>query len=248
MRRVLARSYGAGRQGRVWDRRAAQWSQGTLPGLAKVIAAVVGEAGSVTGCSVVDLGCGPGEVGLTLVRAGATLLAVDFSQNMIALLKERVIRDRLTGVATLVCAIEDLALPERSVDLVVSSYALHHLRDKDKERVVARAARWLRPGGRLIVGDMMFGRGMERRDRAIIGGKVIALARRGPPGWWRIVKNGWRFLTRTQERPVSMRRWEEIFGAAGLIEVRAYPVVAEAAVVSGRVQEAGPPVAVELER
>jgi ubiquinone/menaquinone biosynthesis C-methylase UbiE len=43
--------------------------------------------------------------------------------------------------------IEEFTLPASSVDLVVSSYALHHLRDPDKARLVAAAAGWLRPAG-----------------------------------------------------------------------------------------------------
>ena len=36
---------------------------------------------------------------------------------------------------------------------------------------------------------MMFGRGGSRRDRDILRQKVIALAAKGPGGWWRIAKN-----------------------------------------------------------
>src|SRR5207244_2896459 len=62
-------------------------------------------------------------------------------------------------------------------DLVVSNYALHHLTDDDKVALVARASRWLRPGGRLVVADMMFGRGASERDRAIIRHKPGGLGR-----------------------------------------------------------------------
>ena len=55
--------------------------------------------------------------------------------------------------------VEELVLPAGSVDLVVSSYALHHLRDADKARLISAASGWLRPGGRLIIADMMLGRG-----------------------------------------------------------------------------------------
>lgn len=40
----------------------------------------------------------------------------------------------VANVTGLVSAIEDLDLPEGSVDLVVSNYAMHHLRNHDKER------------------------------------------------------------------------------------------------------------------
>jgi SAM-dependent methyltransferase len=115
----------------------------------------------------------------------------------------------------------------------VSNYALHHLRDADKRDLVAAVAEWLRPGGKFVVGDMMFGRGGTARDRTVIASKVLALARRGPAGWWRVAKNLVRFGLRLQERPVTMDRWQRYFEAAGLTAVRAFPVVAEAAVVVG---------------
>jgi hypothetical protein len=57
--------------------------------------------------------------------------------------------------------------------------------------------------------------------------------RKGPGGWWRIVKNGARYVLRTQERPVSMAAWVAMFEAAGFEGVKAVPVVNEAAVVLG---------------
>lgn len=53
---------------------------------------------------------------------------------------------------------------------------LSRLPDADKRALTARAARWLCPGGRLVIADMMFGRGGSRRDRAILRQKVAALA------------------------------------------------------------------------
>jgi SAM-dependent methyltransferase len=119
-------------------------------------------------------------------------------------------------------------------DLVVSSYALHHLVDRDKQIFVEQAARWLRPGGKLVIGDMMFGRGVTSGDRAILASKVRIMLGRGPGGWWRIAKNAWRFLSRTSERPISMEAWTELLSDAGLMEVTGHRLVAEAAVVSGR--------------
>jgi hypothetical protein len=59
------------------------------------------------------------------------------------------------------------------------------------------------------------------------------LVRKGPGGWWRIAKNGARYLLRTQERPVSISTWVAVFERAGFEEVKAVPVVNEAAVVLG---------------
>ena len=80
---------------------------------------------------------------------------------------------------------------------------------------------------------MMFGRGGQARDREIIGSKLALLLRKGPGGWWRIVKNGGRFVFRFQERPVSVSAWEAMLDKAGFTEVEGLPVVNEAAVVRG---------------
>jgi ubiquinone/menaquinone biosynthesis C-methylase UbiE len=180
----------------------------------------------------VDLGCGNGQISLPLAQRGAEVLAVDVSPAMITSLQTEAWREgvrTLTGVAV---PIEHLTLPPESVDLVVSSYALHHLRDADKARLVSAVAGWLRPGGRVVFADMMFGRGGSSRDREIIKSKVSALARKGIGGWWRIAKNSFRYLVRVQERPVSVDAWTAMFTAAGFTSITACPVVAEACMVT----------------
>ena len=81
---------------------------------------------------------------------------------------------------------------------------------------------------------MMFGRGGTRQDRAILRSKVGALARKGPGGWWRIVKNAVRFALRIHERPISLRSWHELLLRAGFQVESARIVVSEAGLVVGR--------------
>jgi ubiquinone/menaquinone biosynthesis C-methylase UbiE len=223
------------RQQRFWTRRAASWDHGAgnNPGLVKVVERVLSEADPAPDAFAVDLGCGSGQVTLALAKRCRTVLGVDVSEKMIALLRENALSQGVSNVEGRAVPIERLGLPEGSVDLVVSNYALHHLRDRDKQVAVDEAFKWLRPGGRIVIGDMMFGRGGDARDREIIGSKLSYLLRKGPGGWWRIAKNGGRFVFRFQERPVSMSAWTSMFAKAGLIEIDALPVVNEAAVVRG---------------
>lgn len=224
------------RQQRFWTRRAVSWDHGAAnnPGLVKVVERVLAESEATPSTVAVDLGCGSGQVTLALARRCQNVLGVDVSPKMIALLLDNARAEGLENVTGRAVPIERLGLEDASVDLVVSNYALHHLRDRDKQTAISEAARWLRPGGRLVIGDMMFGRGGDPRDREIIGSKLALLVRKGPGGWWRILKNSGRYLLRFQERPVSMSAWKTMFERAGLVEIRTLPVVNEAAVVAGR--------------
>jgi ubiquinone/menaquinone biosynthesis C-methylase UbiE len=223
------------RQQRFWTRQAVSWDHGAgnNPGLVKVVATVIAEANARPEEHAVDLGCGSGQVTLALATRTASVLAVDVSQKMIDLLLDNVRQAGATNVEGRAVPIEQLDFPPGSIDLVVSNYAFHHLRDVDKPKVVQHIFTWLRPGGRFVLGDMMFGRGGDSRDRQIIASKVSLLVRKGPGGWWRIAKNATRFVLRTQERPVSMATWVAMLEKAGFEGVRAVPVVNEAAVVLG---------------
>jgi ubiquinone/menaquinone biosynthesis C-methylase UbiE len=161
------------------------------------------------------------------------VVAVDISQAMIDLLADNARSAGVTNIEGIAEAVEHLVIEAGSVDLVVSNYVLHHLRDQDKAAAIVQATTWLRPGGRIVVGDMMFGRGGDARDREIISSKVTLMLKKGPAGWWRIAKNASRYLLRVQERPISTSAWIAIFRSAGLVDVEAIPVVNEAAVVRG---------------
>ncbi len=222
------------RQRRVWSGRVASWDQHGSAGLARVTAAVLEAADVGPQTQVVDLGCGTGQISLPLALRGAQVLAVDVSSAMVRKLQAEARRHGVPSLDGLAMPIEELVLPPGSVDLVVSSYSLHHLRDPDKARLVSAAYGWLRPGGRLVLADMMFGRGGSRQDRAIIRTKVAALAKKGPGGWWRIAKNAARYLLRVQERPVSMDAWTAMLTRSGFTGVSASTIVAEAGLVVGR--------------
>lgn len=223
------------RQQRFWTRRAKSWDHGAAnnPGLVRVIERVLAECSPQPMMRAIDLGCGSGQLTLRLAPLVESIVAIDVSQAMIDLLLQNAQRANVDNVEGIAVPIEHFDVEPGSIDLVVSNYALHHLRDQDKAALVRKATQWLAPGGKLVIGDMMFGRGADARDREIISSKLLLMLRKGPAGWWRIAKNAGRFLLRFQERPVSMSSWIRMFEQAELQSVQAIPVVNEAAVVRG---------------
>jgi SAM-dependent methyltransferase len=216
----------------LWNRRAESWDIEGSIGLARVIDAVVEACRPSRGAVAVDLGCGSGQVTIPLAGISSSVLAVDVSALSIARLEAKAADAGITNIQALTHPIEALDLPARSVDLVVSNYALHHLRDADKAQLMRRAYEWLRPGGCLVIGDMMFGRGAASEDRAIIASKAGSMLKRGPAGWWRLAKNVWRFTLRLGEKPLPVARWESLVRAGGFDAVRTARVVAEACVLT----------------
>ncbi|MFD0332148.1 class I SAM-dependent methyltransferase [Streptacidiphilus monticola] len=99
----------------------------------------------VTGLDVLDLGCGDGGQAEWLASAGArSVLGVDPSTRMLALARGRA----HPCLRYLQATAEELTLPQASLDLVVSSLALHYV--PDLPALLARIAQWLRPGGHLV--------------------------------------------------------------------------------------------------
>jgi ubiquinone/menaquinone biosynthesis C-methylase UbiE len=188
----------------------------------------------------VDLGAGTGFVALALAPLVDSVLAVDISPEMAESLDARAAQAGLRNVRAEVADLRAFELPTASVDLVVSSYALHHLKDEDKQALAAEMARWLRPGGRVVVADMMFGRGTTRRDREILREKAKALAGKGPAGCWRIAKNLARYgLGVGHEHPAAPQFWQRALSDAGFAGVRFEAVIAEAGIVSGTIPRPG---------
>ena len=208
-----------------------------MPGLEKVTQAVCDKSAPLDNKDVVDLGSGSGQVTLKLAPGARSVIAVDFSADMLRILAERAAEQGLDNVSTQLSTLQALRLPDNSLDLVVSNYALHHLRHPEKVELLGRCAQWLRPGGRIVVGDMMFGLTGDAQGRQIIAGKVRAIAKRGPAGWWRIAKNAWKMIVARQECPEPIGSWESMLADAGFIMVESGRVVAEAAFVAGLLPE-----------
>jgi SAM-dependent methyltransferase len=88
----------------------------------------------------------------------------------------------LANVETVLASAESLPLVDALADIVVSNYCMHELSDDGKRRALEEIRRVLKPGGRLVIGDMMFSlNALSERDRTVVLGKVRLLAARGLP-------------------------------------------------------------------
>lgn len=102
--------------------------------------------------SVVDLGCGPGNVlwCIRKLRPDVHLIGMDIDPEIIHIAQGR---SRGKNIAFSMASIDDTRLPDASTNVVVSTLMFHHLSTETKKAAFREARRILRPSGVFLLCD-----------------------------------------------------------------------------------------------
>lgn len=151
------------------------------------------------GASVLELGCGAGDLSVELQRRGADLTAIDLSPGMVELARSRA---EGLGATFLVAPAEHTSLPAESFDLVVGKWVLHHV---DVPAAAAEVRRVLTPGGRAVF--------FENQDR----NPLLRVARRRLWGAGRL-----HWVGTQDEHPLTREDFDTLRRVFGTVEL-SYP-------------------------
>lgn len=102
--------------------------------------------------TIADLGAGEGLISQLLARRAQQVWCIDNSPRMVEVGTELAHKNGLDNLAYKLGDIEQVPLPDASVDLAILSQALHHA--NHPQAAVLEAARILKPGGQLLILDL----------------------------------------------------------------------------------------------
>ena len=116
---------------------------------------IIDSLGLKPGATIADIGAGPGVLSLPLAKAvtpGGKVYAVEIDQGFLDRINQKTREAHVTNVVTVLGAYGDPTLPARDVDVALFHDVLHHI--KDRAGYLKATARYVKPGGRVVVIDL----------------------------------------------------------------------------------------------
>jgi arsenite methyltransferase len=129
------------------------------------------------GAIVLDLGSGAGfDAFLAAMKVGniGRVIGVDMTPEMIAKAKENAIKGKYNNVEFRLGEIEKLPVADSSIDVIISNCVINL--SPDKEIVFKEAFRVLKPGGRLMVSDLVLIKDLPHKLKTSVEAYVGCLA------------------------------------------------------------------------
>lgn len=109
--------------------------------------------------TVVDIGIGTGNLAQKFISKVERLIGVDPSPEMLKIAKKK-----LPAIETRQGNFLELSVADNCADLIVSSYALHHLTEEEKVKALEEMSRALKSRGKVIIADLMFANQKAEKD------------------------------------------------------------------------------------
>lgn len=101
--------------------------------------------------NILEFGVGTGNLTNRLLAAGHTVYGIEPSQEMRTIAKQKLPQDVLITEGDFL----NFVIPSH-VDTIVSTYAFHHLTDKEKNVAIAKYSQLLNKGGKIVFADTIF--------------------------------------------------------------------------------------------
>lgn len=103
---------------------------------------------------ILDVGIGTGLLTNELYKKGCEIHGIDFSEKMIELAKKKILNGNFY------CSNFKFGLPNElgvtKFDYIISSYALHHIKDEEKINLIKQFKNKLNENGKIIIADIAF--------------------------------------------------------------------------------------------
>ncbi|MFA5339917.1 MAG: class I SAM-dependent methyltransferase [Candidatus Omnitrophota bacterium] len=175
------------------------------------------------GDRILDIGCGTGLLSLKfLQKADCGVTGIDLSKEMMAIFEDKINKLGLGGRVRLKeMDAESLGFDEGTFDLAVSSVVLHHV--KDKLPALKKIFKVLKPGGRLMIGEVDMDttgshsdvKRLKRIVDVLVQEWVPALKDVGVKAFARMYDNGKKHILNDGEYCVGLEQWAGLCRKAG---------------------------------